>query len=91
MAGLVTFLRDGVRDLPTPQVLADLPRGVRPVGKNVIRTGAGVAAPDPGNPDTAHDLTKHRRVATLPTRDHCGQDVEGRVDREVDLCGQAAA
>lgn len=44
VSGLVALLGDGVRDLPTAQVLADPPRGVRPIAWSA----GSAASPSPG-------------------------------------------
>jgi hypothetical protein len=87
---LVTLLRDGVRDLPAAQVLADLPGGVRAVGQHVVGTNARSSATGPWNADAVHDLGEHRSVAALSGGDDGGQDTEGGIDSEVNLGGQAA-
>lgn len=48
VSGLVPLLRDGVRNPAFTQVGADLAGGVRPVGKYMLRPGAGASTADPG-------------------------------------------
>lgn len=91
VAGLVALLRDGVRDLAAAQVLADRAGGVRPVGENVARADTRASAALPGNTDAVHDPAEHWGVGPLTGGDHGRQDVEGGVDGEVELGGQAAA
>lgn len=88
--GLVTLLRDGVRDLSATQVVADGAGGVRAVGEDVVGPGAWMSAARPGNTDAVYDLGERRGVAALSGGNDSGQDLEGSVDREMDLCGQAA-
>lgn len=89
--GLVTLLRDGVRDLSATQVVAYGTGGVRAVGEDVVGPGTRASAARPGDADAVHDLGECRGVAALPGGDDGGQDVEGGVDGEMNLCGQAAA
>lgn len=89
--GLVALLRNGVRDLPATQVLADLTGGVRAVGQDVSRSGARRSATDPRNTDAVHNPGEHRGIGSLPSGDHSGQNVKRGVNSQVDPGGQAAA
>lgn len=62
VSGLVTFLRDGVQDLPTAQVLADLSGGVGAVGQDVGGAGAWMSSSYPRNSDAVHDLGEQWRA-----------------------------
>src|SRR5690242_4697196 len=88
---LVPLLRDGVRDVPPSQVFADLAGGVGPVSEHVNGPGPRTAAAGAGNADAVRELGEQRGVAPLAGGDGGGQDLEGGIDGEVDLCGQAAA
>lgn len=91
VAGLVVLLRNGVRDLPTVQILADLARGVGAVGQYAGGSSVRMSAADPRNADAVHDLGENRGIGSLSSGDDGGQDVEGGVDGQVNLGGQATS
>lgn len=91
VSGLVSLLRDGVRDPAFAQVGANLTGGVRPVGKHMSGPGAGASTADPGDTNSVHHLLEGGCVASLAGGDDGSEDVEGGVDGEVNLGGQSAA
>lgn len=91
VSGLVALLRDGVRDLSSAQVGADLAGGVGAVGEHMVRSGARTSAAGTGDADLVHDLLEDGRVTSLACRDDSREDVERGIHGQVNLGGQATA
>ena len=91
MAFLVAFLRDGVWDLPSTQVLPDEAGGVGAVGQDMAGAHTWPPEAGPWHPNPVHDLGEHGGVTALSGGDNDGKDVEGGVDGQMDFGGQPAA
>lgn len=90
VSGLAALLRDGVRNLASAQVGADLTGGVGAVGEQMVRPGAWMSAAGTGDADLVHDLFEDGCVTTLACRDDSGEYVERGIDGQMNLGGQAA-
>jgi hypothetical protein len=91
VADLVGFLRDGAPDTPPSQIAAVGSGSVGLVRQRSIRSGAGPAAADAGDSDTAQYHLELRGVAALPGGDDQGEWLLGLFGGQVQLGGPPAS